>query len=164
MPASLPTSARERVDASDPVGRVEAIQVRPSRRVDVAVLDAWSLGSGADHGRSEKRAVTLFQAEHLPVIAALLGREVPFELTRRNLLIAGINLEVCVGRRLRVGDAVLELTVRCHPCRRMDEALGRGGFAAMYGHGGWCARIVEPATIRVGDPVRLHDVPQLPLL
>lgn len=156
----LPTSARLRVDAADPHGRVEALQVRPARRAPVVGCDAWDLTGSADHSRSEKRAVTLIQAEHLPAIAAMLGRPVDFERTRRNVLVSGLNLTACVGRQLAIGDVVLELTVPCHPCERMDEAFGVGGFAAMYGHGGWCARIVQPGVLRVGDTVRLADRPQ----
>lgn len=157
MPLALPTSARLRVDAADPHGRIEALQVRPARRVPVVACEAWDLASDADHGRSEKRAVTLIQAEHLPAMAAMLGRPVDFERTRRNVLVSGLNLSACVGRQVALGDVVLELTVPCHPCKRMDEAFGTGGFAAMYGHGGWCARIVTAGVLRVGDVVRLAD-------
>lgn len=163
MARGLPTSARERVDAADPRGRLEAIQVRPARRAPVRSVQAWDLAGHDDHGTAPNRAVTLIQAEHLGVVQALLGRPVTFEQTRRNLLVSGLNLEVAIGRALRIGDVVLELSARCHPCRRMDEALGVGGFAAMFGHGGWCAKVVRTGVVRVGDPVRLGDIPQLGL-
>lgn len=156
----LPTSARLRVDAADLTGRVEAIQVRPAHRAAVVAVPEWDLASSADHGTSDKRAVTLIQAEHLPAVSQMLGRPVDFAGTRRNLLVAGLNLTACQGRQLAVGEVVLELTVRCHPCRRMDETFGVGGFAALFGHGGWCARIVESGVIRVGDVVRLADLSQ----
>lgn len=168
MARGLPTSARLRVDAADPIGRIEAIQVRPAHRAAVVGVSEWDLASGADHGTSDKRAVTLIQAEHLPAVSQLLGRPADsepssrdlFAGTRRNLLVSRLNLSACHGRQLAVGEVVLELTVRCHPCRRMDEAFGVGGFAALFGHGGWCARIVKTGVIRVGDPVRLADVSQ----
>ncbi len=160
MPQGLPTSARQRVDAADPTGQLDAIQVRPAHRAPVVGVSEWDLATDIDHGRSEKRAVTLIQAEHLPAVSQMLGRPVDFAGTRRNLLVSGLNLSACPGRQLAIGEVVLELTVRCHPCRRMDETFGVGGFAALFGHGGWCARIVRSGVIRVGDTVRLADVAQ----
>ena len=120
-------------------------------------VEAWDLRSTEDHARSKSRAVTLFQHEHLTVIERLLSRPVDFAQTRRNLSIRGFNLEVARGELLEVGEALLQLTGRCHPCARMEETLGPGGFTAMFGHGGWTAQIVRPGIIRVGDTVRLQS-------
>lgn len=100
------------------------------------------------------RQVTLIQAEHLPVIAALLRRdEIDPALLRRNLLIGGINLLALKDRRFRIGGALFEGSGPCHPCSRMEENLGDGGLAAMRGHGGITARVLGAGSIRLGDPV-----------
>ncbi|MEM8606629.1 MAG: MOSC domain-containing protein [Myxococcota bacterium] len=153
--SGLPHFARLRIDATNPEGFVEAIRVRPERRTPTVEVDSWELGTSVDHSRSSARAVTLFQHEHLDVIARLLGRPVAFEQTRRNLCVRGFNLEISRGRVLEIGETQLQITGRCHPCERMEEALGAGGFVAMFGHGGWTASIVRDGTIRRGDVVRL---------
>jgi MOSC domain-containing protein YiiM len=93
------------------------------------------------------------------VIAALIGDQtvgagqVDPSLLRRNLVVSGINLQALKGWRFSVGGVLLEGTGLCHPCSRMDEALGTGGLNAMRGHGGLNARVLESGSIRLGDAV-----------
>ena len=141
-------------------GRVEWLGVRPERDAPVEPRDSVEAVAGKGvvgdryAGRSGSRGVTLLQAEHLPVIAALAGLETldPAHL-RRNVVVSGIPLIALKGRRFRVGDALLEGTGPCDPCSKMEAALGEGAYNAMRGHGGLCARIVEGGWIRLGDAV-----------
>lgn len=147
------------------VGCIEAIIVRgsprePARRIPATVALA-GIGLADDRlgarGEAElsTRQVTLIQFEHLPVIARLsqVERVDPIGL-RRNLVVSGINLLALKNARLSVGDAVLEIVGPCHPCSRMEEVIGPGGYAAMRGHGGMTARILVGGPVREGDPVR----------
>ena len=141
-------------------GRVQWIGLRPARDVPMQPVDMVhaETGGGLAGDRyasgSGKRGVTLIQAEHLPVIAALSGHaDVAPSTLRRNLLVSGIPLVALKGRRFRIGDVLLEGTDACDPCSRMEAALGRGGYNAMRGMGGLCARILEGGVIRAGDEV-----------
>ena len=147
------------------VGRLETILLRTTRRGEVRAVEATEalFGQGLAGDRraeqapkpSAKRHVTLLQAEHLPVVAGLVGREaVDPALLRRNLVVSGVNLLALRDGRFTIGDCVLEGTGPCHPCSRMEEVLGPGGYAAMRGHGGITARILEPGPLQVGDAVR----------
>ncbi|MEM7722867.1 MAG: MOSC domain-containing protein [Pseudomonadota bacterium] len=139
-------------------GQLDWIGLRPARLVDpvaVTAVDMTEAGLLGDHARPGKRAVTLIQAEHLPVIAALAGlQDLTPATLRRNLVVSRLNLSAWRGKTLRIGDAVLEVTGPCAPCSRMERALGPGGYTAMRGHGGWCARVVTPGTVQLGDQVR----------
>lgn len=156
----------ERLLASVPqVGRLEWIGRAPARRAPLEPVEAVALRprtglAGEHHARtgSGKRQVTLVQAEHLPVIAALLGRDAvdPGDL-RRNLVVSGINLLGLRRARFTVGDVRLEGTGPCAPCSRMEETFGPGGYHAVRGHGGITAVVLSGGTIRLGDPVALES-------
>ncbi len=156
-------------------GRVEAVFLRPARLAPVvSVAEATAEpGRGLIGDRrslalrtgdlAQKREVTLFQAEHLPILAGWLGLPSldPARL-RRNLVVSGISL---VSMRPLFADVrlqwqfgkevILEVTGTCEPCSRMESELGNGGYNAMRGHGGMTARVVVGGTIRVFDSVRL---------
>ena len=120
-----------------------------------ATLDAVQGVEGDRYaGRTGSRQVTLLQAEHLVAIGAYLGTgPATPERLRRNLVVSGINLLALRTCRLRVGGVLLEATGHCHPCSRMEEELGVGGYNAVRGHGGLTARVIEGGVIRVGDAV-----------
>lgn len=142
-------------------GRVVWTGVRPGRRAPWRALDAVvavaGIGLEGDHYHSRhggKRQVTLIQAEDLAAIAAYLGRvQVDPGLLRRNIVTERINLRALKDKRFRVGSAILEYSGPCHPCSRMEENLGTGGFNAVRGHGGITARVIQSGQIRAGDEV-----------
>lgn len=138
-------------------GRVTWIGLRPARRETVKTPDQVEVslnGLDGDHAKAGKRALTLIQAEHLPVIAQLadLGAVQPEQL-RRNLVIEGINLAALRKAKVQIGSVVLQISGPCPPCSRMEEVLGHGGYNAMRGHGGWYAEVLQPGKLSRGDSV-----------
>lgn len=150
-------------------GRVESIHLRPIRRGPTStVQEAFAIadrGLEGDHSSTARaggrRQITLIQAEHLPVVAALADLpEMDPALLRRNLVISGLNLtsarslfrdqplELAIGSEVR-----LQITGPCEPCSRMEEVLGPGGYNLMRGHGGFTARVLRGGMVRVGDQV-----------
>jgi MOSC domain-containing protein YiiM len=160
MPLNPSSSLARLFNAPVRPGKVVWIGIRPARRFQMlTVQEAWlEAGRGLidDHyGRLDgDRQVTLIQSESLATIASHLGEETvwPQDL-RRNIVTQGINLLALRERQFRVGEATLEATGECHPCSRMEETLGIGGYNAVRGFGGITARVMLGARIRIGDSV-----------
>jgi MOSC domain-containing protein YiiM len=138
------------------------IGLRPARREPLRAVTHAELdrvgGLIGDHSTSRTRQVTLIAAEHLAAIAAYLGSP-PLDpaLLRRNIVVREINLHALKDRHFRLGSALLRTTGACHPCSRMEEILGPGGYNAVRGHGGITARVVTAGQVRIGDTIARTD-------
>ncbi|MFT5705911.1 MAG: MOSC domain-containing protein YiiM [Oceanospirillaceae bacterium] len=145
-----------------PEGELCWIGLRPARKEAMHIVDQVSalqeLGLTGDH-RCEKtpgsgRQVTIISQEYISQIAHFTGREsIDPAILRRNLVVSGLNLTALRHQQFTIGDALFETTALCHPCSRMERALGKGTIAAMLGHGGLCAKILRSGSIKVGDAV-----------
>jgi MOSC domain-containing protein YiiM len=153
------------MDAPMRPGQVVWIGLRPERRAAMRVVEAADALAGGGlmgdryQNQGGARQVTLIAAESLAAIAAYLGRERvdPADL-RRNIVTRGVNLLALKGRRFRIGAAVLETSGECHPCTRMEEAFGPGGYNAVRGLGGITARVITGGRIALGEAVlRLNE-------
>ena len=142
-------------------GHVTWLGIRPERRADIIVASSVELEPGLGivgdryQRRDGGRQVTLIGAENLHAIADFLGLDEPVApgLVRRNIVVAGLNLLALMDQRFRLGAALLETSGECHPCSRMEEVLGVGGYNAMRGQGGITARVLEGGRVALGDPV-----------
>ena len=156
-----PTPLQTLFDTLPQSGRVEWIGIRPARDEPMTILDNVMIapGKGLEGDRFEgretsKRQVTLIQKEHLHAIASCLGRDaLDPDIFRRNIVVSGLNLLALKGKTFRIGGVVLEYTGLCHPCSKMETALGPGGYNAMRGHGGITTRVIEGGEVAIGDSV-----------
>ncbi|MEM1120614.1 MAG: MOSC domain-containing protein [Bacteroidota bacterium] len=147
-------------------GKVEWIGIRSKRRADLTEVASAEItiedGLVDDHysKKQGKRQITLIQAEHLRAVAGLLQKTEPISpfLTRRNIVVSGLNLNALKDQRFKIGEhIILQGTGYCHPCSRMEENLGKGGYNAMRGHGGITTRVIQGGIIKKGDKVRFIE-------
>ena len=103
---------------------------------------------GDRHAKADsKRQVLLMEAETLIKFGLRVG-DVKENITTRGIAL----MSLPVGARLRVGEAVLEITGVCRPCSRMDE-LVPGLREMLSGQRGMLARVAQGGTLRVGDSI-----------
>ena len=154
-------------------GTLQAVYLRPARGTPCLSANSATAvrGRGLQGDRAattpsrnplgSNRQITLIQAEHIAVIAALLGKQhIDAALLRRNLVVSGINLLAAKTlfrdqpMQLTIGNVVLEVTGPCEPCSKMEVALGTGTYNAMRGHGGVNAKVIIGGDLKLGDAVR----------
>ena len=142
-------------------GVLLAIATKPKTRapmVDHTALAVGPRGLPGERSHPSECAVTVLSREAWTAACRSLGESLPWTLRRANLLVAGVDLVRSVGRQLHVGALVLEVCAETEPCRVMD-AIHPGLRAALTPdwRGGVSCRVVTPAEIRVGAPVRFGD-------
>jgi MOSC domain-containing protein YiiM len=99
------------------------------------------------------RHVTLIEEETLHAVGERLGIAIPSGASRRQIVVRGLALNPTVGKQLRIGEVVLEVTSLCDPCINMESKIGSGAREALTDRGGVCARVLAGGTMRVGDTV-----------
>jgi MOSC domain-containing protein YiiM len=116
------------------------------------VLAVESQGfDGCAHANPPRREVLLASKEHLDVVGVAPGA------IRENVTVEGVDVQAWpVGQRVRVGRALLEITMVCDPCQRMDD-LRPGLRAELDDRRGMLAHVVEGGEIALGDPIELVD-------
>jgi MOSC domain-containing protein YiiM len=109
------------------------------------------------HGRSgSTRQILVMDLETLEEFGIAPGR------ARENITTRGIALgTLALGKRLRAGEVLLEVTKPCTPCHLMDE-IRQGLQEAIRGRRGLLCRVVEPGRIRRGDRVEMEENARAP--
>jgi MOSC domain-containing protein YiiM len=141
--------------------RVAALHTAKGRRLPMRAHDEVEVEAGRGivgdryHG-TRHRHVTVQAAAALAEAAAAYGDDVPWELTRRNVTVEGLDaIPTAPGTRLRVGGALLEVVRVAAPCKLLDDTIGVGAQAALRRRGGSVLRALESGPVRVGDPVEV---------
>src|SRR5262249_28395754 len=106
---------------------------------------------GCIHGRpGGRRQVLVMDVETL----GRLG--LPSGIVKENITTRGLALgELQSGQRLRAGEVLLEVTVPCETCQRMEE-IRQGRRQELRGRRGILCRVVEAGRIRRGDTIEVH--------
>ena len=104
------------------------------------------------HGRGgSKRQVLLMDSETLEELGVAPGR-VKENITTRGVALARLPL----SERLRIGEALLEVTNPCIPCRQMDD-IRKGLQETIRGRRGLLCRVVQSGSIRRGDRIEIAE-------
>jgi len=144
---------------SSPEGHLEAIWLKPARRVPMSPVERVPAEAGrglegnADQGG--QRQVTILSAEAWEKASAELGVEVDPRVRRANLYLRGLDLSESRGRVLELGDCRILIRGETRPCRLLEDhqpglvrALAKEWRAGAHGE------VLEGGELEVGMTVR----------
>lgn len=97
--------------------------------------------------------ITFFSGEVFDEIReALLQRNRPAAVFRRNVLSRGVDLNALIGQEFEVQGVRFLGTRECTPCYWMDQAFAPGAEAWLKGRGGLRAKILSSGWLKVEVP------------
>jgi len=121
--------------------------------------DRYFKGTGTYSPKPDVREVTLIEMEVLEAMARgdppFPGEKVKLEPIdhRRNLTTRGVPLNHLVGKRFKVGNAVLKGGRLNFPCKYLEELIGLPVYAPLINRSGLNCSIEVGGVIRKGDPI-----------
>jgi len=121
------------------------LPMRPAQEVEAVANRGLAACAHAQPGGL--RQVLLMDVETLAKLDLRPG-DVKENVTTRGFDVQSLR----PGQRLRIGQALLEVTVTCAPCKRMDE-IRAGLKNELRGRRGILCRVVEGGRMCVGDAI-----------
>jgi len=103
---------------------------------------------GCAHARpGSGRQILLVDRETLDAMELIPG------ILRENITTSGLNVNsLKIGQRIRMGEALLEVTMVCTPCNQM-ERIRTGLRKELWGRRGMLCHVLEGGVLRPGDPI-----------
>ncbi len=120
--------------------------------------DRYYMRKGTYSGKKDDlRQVTLIEIEALEALERDYHLSLSPRESRRNLATRGVALNHLVGRRFRVGEALLLGVELCEPCGYLEQKTGKPVRLGLIHRGGLRAQILRGGLIRVGDAIQVLD-------
>lgn len=138
--------------AGDPMEPVAAVRAVPEKGLEG---DRYYHGRGTfSRWPGARREVSLISVESLRAIHEESGIALMNGEHRRSIVTEGADLKALIGKRFRVGEALLQGERECLPCGYIERKTQPGALEALRKHGGGLrAFVLEGGLIRPGDEV-----------
>jgi len=143
------------------MARVVQLYLRPSSRTPVRQVTGVEAVAGrgleGDHAQGGHRQVTLMENEGWRAACRDLGRvDLDPGARRANIVIEGLPLAAAIGRKLRIGESIVEVVRRNPPCKLMEDvAEGLMQALAPECRSGVYGRVLQGGRIEIDSQVAL---------
>jgi len=118
--------------------------------------DRHATGEAFHSDRPEEgRQITLFEEETIDALLRDHNIILRPEDHRRNVTTRHVPLNHLVGKKFKIGEAILEGTRLSTPCRHIEQITGLELFNQLLNRSGLNAKIIVGGKIFTGDEIRI---------
>ena len=98
--------------------------------------------------------LTLIEAENIDYYNKKYNLDIPYKDFRRNIITKGVRLNELVGKKLIIGEVLVEGIDLCRPCRHLTEVLNQDNILKEFlRRGGLRCQILSSSKINVNDEI-----------
>jgi MOSC domain-containing protein YiiM len=108
-------------------------------------------------GKQTRRQVTLIEREIIVEHAKALNANISPGFVKSNIETSGVDLISLIGKKIQIGDAVLNFYEPRLPCDQMDRLIPGMRLLMCDKRQGVVAEIVRSGHIKIGDELRIVE-------
>ena len=102
--------------------------------------------------------LSLIESENIDYYNSKYGLDIPYLNFRRNIITQGIRLNDLIGKKIQIGQVLLEGVDLCRPCKHLTEILNQDNIIKEFlRRGGLRCQILSSSKINVGDNIKILD-------
>ena len=102
--------------------------------------------------------LSLIESENIDYYNTKYGLNIDYKDFRRNIITIGIKLNNLIGKRLKIGNAEVEVIDLCRPCKHLSEILNQNNIIKEFlRKGGIRCQILSSSKILAGDKIEIID-------
>jgi MOSC domain-containing protein YiiM len=102
--------------------------------------------------------LTLIESENIDYYNNKYKLNIPHLDFRRNIVTKGIELNDLIGKKIRIGDVLVEGVDLCRPCKHLSEKLNQNNIIKEFlRRGGLRCRILSSSNICINDEIKILD-------
>ena len=102
--------------------------------------------------------LSLIESENIDYYNNKYKLNIPYIDFRRNIVTKGIGLNDLIGKKIQIGDVLIEGIDLCRPCRHLSEKLSQDNIIKEFlRRGGLRCRILSSSKININDEIKVLD-------
>ena len=102
--------------------------------------------------------LSLIESENIDYYNNKYKLNIPYIDFRRNIVTKGIELNDLIGKKIQIGDVLIEGIDLCRPCRHLSEKLNQDNIIKEFlRRGGLRCRILSSSKINTNDEIKVLD-------